>query len=335
MTELPLRGAFLMYGPLKLVRDHSPSVVSVPIGSLSPADSPRFGGVDAEHARALAEAEGDLPPIVVRRADMRVIDGMHRLTAAGLRGQANVCVQFFDGGEDEAFLLAVESNVTHGLPLNIAERRAAAARIIRAYPHMSDRSVAVVSGLAAKTVAAVRGATAEAPQLNARVGRDGRVRPLSTAQGRQIAGQLFVEQPESSLRRVARQAGISVGTARDVRDRIRRGDDPTLPRQRSGAPVESAPAGKPATTGRRADDLVDHRTLLNQLRQDPSLRYTDAGRDLLRWLCRYAITTADWETAIADIPPHCAINVARMARSTAQAWSDFADALEELVQDCA
>jgi ParB-like chromosome segregation protein Spo0J len=337
-----------MYGQLEALRPDLELVrvngrqkpvaqASVPISSLLPADSPRFGGIDPDHVRALAETEGDLPPILVRRATMRVVDGMHRLSAAELRGQETICVQFFEGDEEEAFLLAVESNVTHGLPLKIAERRAAATRIIRSHPEMSDRSIALIAGLAAKTVAAVRGTTADTPQLNARVGRDGRVRPLNTAEGRRVAGKLFVDQPDSSLRRIAREAGISVGTARDVRDRIRRGEDPTLPRQRARAltPDATPPTRPAAANNRRTGEPVDHRALLEHLRKDPSLRYTEAGRSLLRWLGVRAVSNADWENVIRHIPPHCAIVVARLARGSALAWMDFADALDELVQDCA
>ncbi len=42
------------------------------------------------HARSLAQTEADLPPIVVHRTTTRVIDGMHRLTAAGLRGEREI-----------------------------------------------------------------------------------------------------------------------------------------------------------------------------------------------------------------------------------------------------
>src|SRR5205823_5872017 len=151
----------------------------------------------------------DLPPIVVRRATMRVIDGMHRLYAAELRGNTTIKVRFFEGSEDDAFLLAVRTNIAHGLPLKIAERRSAAGRIINDRPELSDRSIASVVGLAAKTVAGIRrSATGDAPQLDARVGRDGRVRPLSSAEGRRLAGELLAEHPDASLRTIARGSGI-------------------------------------------------------------------------------------------------------------------------------
>src|SRR5260370_41261090 len=76
--------------------------VWVPLSSLVPADSPRLEGLDPGHAEALAEVDDELPPILVQRSTMRVIDGMHRLDAARIRGQEEIRVQFFDCCEDEA-----------------------------------------------------------------------------------------------------------------------------------------------------------------------------------------------------------------------------------------
>src|SRR5262245_43617336 len=71
----------------------------VPLRQLLPADSPRLVGEDAKHIRVLAESEAVLPPILVHRATMRVVDGMHRVGAARLRGREAIEVRFFDGSE--------------------------------------------------------------------------------------------------------------------------------------------------------------------------------------------------------------------------------------------
>lgn len=313
-----------------------PTVVMVALTQLRPSDSPRFGGLDAEHARALADIEGELPPILVHAATMRVIDGMHRLTAAELRGQTEIPVRFFEGDEDEAFLLAVQTNIAHGLPLKVSERRVAAERIMRARPEMSDRSIAEVAGLAAKTVAAVRrGASDDLPQLDARVGLDGRTRPLSTVEGRRIASDLFSLHPDASLRKVAKGAGISVGTARDVRDRVRRGDDPAPPRQRPHADAQPPAEARVVQSVGRPPEAVDFGPALESLRRDPSIAYSPAGRSLLRWLGSRMLGATDWEPVLYTIPPHCAIVVARMARHTAASWTEFATALERKASNCA
>src|SRR5256885_8556385 len=124
----------------------------VPIDSLLPADSPRLSGESMEHARVLAASEAVLPPIVVHRSTRRVIDGMHRLKAAALRGQSDIVVRFYEGDNDEAFIVAVETNIAHGLPLSLADRTAAAVRIIATRPQWSDRRIASITGLAATTV---------------------------------------------------------------------------------------------------------------------------------------------------------------------------------------
>ncbi len=140
--------------------------VTVPILSLRPGESPRLEGEDKAHIARLAETETPLPPILVDRRSMRVIDGMHRLMAASLNGREAINIEFFDGSAADAFLRGVEANVTNGLPLSRADRRAAAARITTSHPHMSDRAIAVSAGLSAKTVASIRCRSTDAvPQL--------------------------------------------------------------------------------------------------------------------------------------------------------------------------
>src|SRR6266700_1793568 len=154
--------------------DNSPTVS---IETLSLEGSPRLAGVNQNHVARLAEIDTPLPPILVHRRTMRVIDGMHRLRVAELKGRDQIAVEFFDGDDQEAFLLSVKQNVTHGLPLSLADRKAAAARILGWNREFSDSSIAAMTGLSDKTVAAVRKrSTSDIPRLNARIGRDGRSR---------------------------------------------------------------------------------------------------------------------------------------------------------------
>ncbi|MDT3396833.1 streptomycin biosynthesis protein [Streptomyces sp. B1866] len=241
---------------------------------------------------------------------MRVIDGMHRVRAALLRGRRDIEAEFFDGDEREAFVLAVEANTAHGLPLSLADRTAAAERIIRSHPYWSDRAIASATGLTAKTVAAVRRrSSGKVPQSNVRVGRDGRLRPLNVADGRRRAGELLVRHPDAPLRQIAKSAGVSLGTVADVRQRLRRGEDPVPAKQRAAelrtaerqtvgpvvgqaaaaglGPWPLGPDGRPADPGpaAREDPPRDSElTRLQSLRRDPSLRFTEGGRALLRWL---------------------------------------------------
>lgn len=310
-------------------------VVRVPIFSLVCSDSPRLAGENMEHVRALAESEASLPPIIVNRATMDVIDGMHRLRAALLRGQADIDVQFFDGNLHDAFVLAVKANIAHGLPLSLADRTAAAARIISSHPQWSDRAIASAAGLTAKTVGTIRRrSTVADAQLNTRIGRDGRVRPLNTAEGRRIASELIADRPDASLREIARAAGISPGTAHDVRERLRHGENPVPSRQRIGKRRkdqlkrdEPATQRKSVAAGARTT-ITNRASILSRLRQDPSLRFVHGGRVLLRLLHVLSISTTEWEQLIDHVPAHCAPMVSHAARACADVWQEFAEQLE-------
>jgi hypothetical protein len=105
------------------------------------------------------------------------------------------------------------------------------------------------AGLAAKTVAAIRKSSSEeAPQSNARIGRDGRVRPLDSGVGRRRAADLLTQQPDASLRDVARAAGISPATVLDVRKRLGRGQSPV-----PGKPAANAARKGASGNGAEAD----------------------------------------------------------------------------------
>jgi ParB-like chromosome segregation protein Spo0J len=294
------------------------SVETVPVTSLSRGYAVRLAGEDPEHARVLAETDTPLPPILVHRQSMRVIDGMHRLRAAQLSGRATIAVRFFDGSENDAFVMAVRANVAHGLPLTLADRKAAAERILSCYPTWSNRAVAASAGLSAKTVSGLRGSGAD--ETPRRLGLDGRVRPLDTAAGRRVAGEILAREPQLSLREVARAAGLSPGTVRDVRDRLRRGEDP------------AEPAGRSAGSGPRLTLLRpagDPELILDGLRNDPSLRFTESGRHLLRWLLPRLSALSGWKEISEELPPHCAYHVAVLARTCAMEWLHFAEHLEE------
>ncbi|MFJ3927486.1 transcriptional regulator [Streptomyces sp. NPDC090022] len=316
-------------------------IVSLPIALLVPGESPRLDGQDTEHVTRLAELDAPLPPILVDRRTMRVIDGMHRLLAACLRGQEVIEAELFDGTPEEAFLRAVEANVTHGLPLSQKDRRAAAARIIEAHPHMSDRAIARASGLGAKSVAVIRRASAgEAGQPAVRVGQDGRVRPLSSAEGRRRAAELIAENPEASLREVARHAGISPATVSDVRKRLLAGQPPVaeprpvaVPPEADGVvPSASEPVSRPRPVRKARLAQLDPVSLMDKLVRDPSLRHKEGGRHLLRLLQQGALGNQAWAQLAAAVPSHCRGLVVSLAHQYAETWMEFAQELDESIR---
>jgi ParB-like chromosome segregation protein Spo0J len=325
--------------------------VAVPVLSLRPADSPRLNGEDKAHIARLAQTETPLPPILVDRRTMRVIDGMHRLMAASVQGRETIDVIFFDGSEADVFLQAVQENVAHGLPLSQADRRAAAARIIASHPHLSDRAIGHSAGLAAKTVAAIRkGSSGDIPQSNARIGRDGRVRPLDSGAARRRAAELLTQQPGASLRDVARAAGISPATVLDVRKRLERGQSPVPDKPAAnaarnsagsngagsnGAGSNGAPAGADGDGASaqairlrpRAAAPPDPAAAVEKLLRDPSLR-NERGKRMLRLLRVNAAGAGQLPDAAAAVPPHCVGIVVELARQYAEMWQDFARELD-------
>ncbi|MBF6332827.1 ParB/RepB/Spo0J family partition protein [Nocardia transvalensis] len=302
----------------------------VPIRRLVAMDSPRLDGADQAHVQRLVEAGDELPPILVHRPTMRIIDGLHRVRAAVQRGRDEIEAIFYDGTLESAFVLAVELNIRHGLPLSLSDRRAAAARIIETHGAWSDRMIARTTGLSARTVRAIRLCTnAESARSNVRIGADGRVRPLTSAHSRRMAAEIIASHPEASLRQVAKAVGISPGTVRDVRDRLRRGEDP-VPRKRTSKPARPRTS---ATAGAEPEPPVDVAQVLHALGRDPSLRLNAGGRELLRWLHLHAVDMDDCSKVVQAAPAHCVGVVAELARGCAQSWSRISVELAKRVPD--
>lgn len=309
----------------------------LPLADIVQPDSPRLSGLNDEHARLLASSEAALPPILVNRRTMRVVDGAHRLLAAKLRGQRAIDVAFCDCDAEAAFVLAVEKNVTHGLPLSRSERTAAAERIIDAYPEWSDRAIAAVSGLSHKTVGVIRRRlTKDAEPVTHRRGRDGRLRPVDGAAVRAKVSGLLADRQGASLREIAREAGVSPDTVRNVRDDSRRTGTTLGPDQPGPASAASAardgreaPKRTSACVRIQAPGLPDRSALMRSLRGDPSLRFSESGRVLLRLLDVYALDAEDWARLSEDVPAHRAAGLAQLARECGRSWQKFAVAMEQ------
>jgi len=222
-------------------------------------------------------------------------------TACGprLRGDAQIAVRFFEGDDNEAFVLAVRTNVTHGLPLSLTDRKAAAERIVTSHAQWSDRMIATVSGLSAATVARIRKAHPDL-EPTVRVGHDGKVRPVNSVERRRVARAILLAEPTLPLREVARRAGISPETARSVRRRLP--DEPPPERQ-------------------------DPTNLVRQLRGDPTLRFSETGRTLLRLLEVRSLPPEKWAAIAANMPPHWRDAIAQVAMECADTWRQFAEQL--------
>lgn len=302
-------------------------VVRVPVSSLRAGQTPRTSGTNPDHVRALAAVWTQLPPVTVARETLEIIDGHHRVEAARLAGETEVPVVFFDGTQESAFVEAVSANVRHGLPLSIGERKIAARQILQIHSEWSDRRIASVSGLARSTVATLReGATGSIGQSNTRVGRDGRRRPIDIEPGRQRVTELLREQPQRPLRQLANEAGVSVGTARDVRNAYR--NEFTGPQ--SGTTAQAAaqtPRRRPRRSPLQAKAGVSEEEILSALAHDPALIQRESGRQVLRRLQVNVSSTEQAERFVNAVPPHLTEVVATLADRYARMWTAIANKL--------
>lgn len=342
--------------------------VSVPVNSLVPGFHLRLTGTDATHVRLLADAAGSvkLPPILVQKRGARIIDGMHRVEVAKLRGEWTINARVVDCTDEEALVLAVKSNTLHGLPLTRADRISSAKRILTSHRDWSDRKVAMITGLSAKSITSLRNSSVVDAQFSGkRLGRDGKRRPMVAAEGRRRAAAYISEHPEASLREIARATDVSLGTVHDVRDKIRRGIYPdSAPPQQRAEDGSASPASpltvsahpesvrtmsacpEPARTGPEAvPDLPRPATSLHgramleygqrlgwsamsaKLTADPALRYTDGGRAFLRWMAQHAMHADEWREFADAVPQRWLKDVWQLAAAMSDEWREFAEQL--------
>jgi hypothetical protein len=79
---------------------------------------------------------------------------------------------------------------------------------------------------------------------------------------------------------------------------------------------------------RGGSPINDRQAVLEQLCSDPSVRDREAGRELVRWLSRYAIGIGDLPGCTDAIPAHRMPQVVALARQAANAWLKLAGTLE-------
>ncbi|MFF9558550.1 transposase [Streptomyces albus] len=215
---------------------------TIPIRILQHGENLRTHGEDREYVTTLAQSPVALPPIFVHRGTMRILDGMHRLKAAQLRGDRSIEVVFFDGDEEDAFVAAVYSNARHGMPLSYDDRAAAATRILDSRPHWPDRTIATVTGLDPRTVRALRSRSGvPAPQPTNLVPLERP--PRTAAPGSETPGGGAPDPwPSAPVHQVAAEFELEPRTVVDVLSSLRRSRR-AAPGQASGERTESpAPA---------------------------------------------------------------------------------------------
>jgi hypothetical protein len=270
--------------------------------------SPRFGQRDAEHIRMLAERIDQLPPILVHLPSREIIDGVHRVLATRLVGRTTVLAEIVRGTLADAYVAAVQANISHGKPLSASERQAAVRRILATHVEWSDRRIADVCGVSVSTVATERGRIApdEAPS-GRRVGRDGRWRPVDAAAVRNEVLRHLDAAPNATLREVARSVGTSQATVLDVKRRLQRGEKILPPRLEADGKATDAPS---------VSIIGDDRAL----RADHVASFTE-------WFEAHCITDQALER-VGEVPVSRVYVLADAAHRQAELWANLATAFE-------
>lgn len=287
------------------IRRAASGIHEVPIEVLRFGLSPRLHGWDPGHVEALGEVLHQVPPVVVHAPSLQVIDGVHRVLAARSKGRRTIHAVMFDGDDVAAQIEAVRSNIAHGKPMSLAEREAAALRVIELEPAWSDRRIAGATGLSPKTVGRLRRrATVDLTQTSVRIGSDGRARPVDPIAMRLRVAEAVRAAPDASTRSLARTTGASQATVRDVRDRLGRGLEP---------------CSSPDERKRRA----------RSPQPDADCPPPDQPTEVTSWIEQRMIDAAEWHRFVPTIPLGRIYDLADICRQQSDHWRDFAAALED------
>ncbi|AXB43235.1 hypothetical protein [Amycolatopsis albispora] len=144
---------------------------------------------------------------------------------------------------------------------------------------------------------------------------------MARSHSRQLAGELIARNPNASLRAIANVVGLAPSTVLDVRSRLRSGHDPVAGKGNTGSTARK-PHRRPALGGR-----LDRANALTCLKNDPSMRFSEAGRLVLRRLEACPPCSVEWRRAVEALPDHCVEMVASIARKNAESWQEVADSL--------
>ncbi|WP_051865894.1 transposase [Streptomyces griseus] len=231
---------------------------NVPIRCLRLEESARGKGEDDEYVEMLAQLSGRLPPIIVHRNTMRIIEGMHRLRAAEIRGEQSIDVVFFDGDEEDVFITSDRPVVAQGAPLPRADGNSKENRFVIPHPQRSDRAIAAATRPEPGTVGAMCGCSA-VPDVasTTRAAFDGRVLPLCMATGHGNICEPVGSEPEAPARHLPPRQSNRSPRMPDGQGRSQR--QPDVPKSDSGRAdlPDLVRQGAPELLTSVLDDLCD------------------------------------------------------------------------------
>jgi hypothetical protein len=129
------------------------------------------------------------PPVRCIEVDDKLVlvDGFHRVIAAGIAGQTEIEVEVTKGTEDDAYKAALQANATNGIRRTDADKRNAVKIALGRWPDYSDRAVAQLCAVSHPMVASVRKELVKAKQIEKQMQRKGRDGKAYTQAGTQEA----------------------------------------------------------------------------------------------------------------------------------------------------
>jgi DNA-binding Lrp family transcriptional regulator len=255
------------------------------------------------------------PPIVVERSTLTLVDGHRRVRAAKRFGWDELTVEWFDGDEADVVIAFVRLNMRHDDELDREECREATRCLLSLRPEWSDRRVAELCHISPKTVAVERARLRETgradAESDARIGRDGRVRPLDARAQRARIAEAIKCNPRASLRSIARPIGVSPETVRRVRAAME--NDGSIER----SPFEVVEV-----------DLSFTRRRPPAWKPDTAFTSQDEAAEVATFLERTDTSSIDPEQHSRAIPLSRVYEVADEARRRAAFWQRMAELVE-------
>lgn len=328
----------------------SGEVVELPVNEIGPGPLVREQRIDLDHRNLLVPVLDDVPPILVRETakGWSLVDGQHRLAAAKEAGRPTIRATVVALDDAEALEAAIEANTTHGKPLSLVERKAAARTLVES-TKFSDRRIASICSIDERTVAAMRPAdrpTAGNGAVGRSEGSDGKQRPASPEAAkaqREAIARMLDEHPDLSANEIARRLGCSAMTVLAVRKEREAPSEgaAATPPAASATPTEQPgdacvtpspalglappiPDDAPTTAG----ELLDPCPVPGEWRKHPAMKRTNATRDAALILDRRMPRDSEPVAAVAaGIPPELAPGLIREAHHAARFWTELADAL--------
>jgi hypothetical protein len=304
--------------------DSGSTTSSVRLSELRVGEGLRIKTLDDEHVSRLMELEGRWGTILVWRERNAVLDGIHRMEAARRLGHRAIAVTWFYGTAEEGYVQSLQRNSRHGLPLTMGERTRAAERILENHSEWSDRRIAAVCSVSAKTVARIRRSMTQPPTVSVRpsdgrVGRDGKSRPTEPEVTRKRVIEELQRQPKASLRTVAAATGVSPETVRSVRLRLTGGTESlSAPPSTTRSTVSRITVNSDTSKGRQQSAT---------LCTDPAFISQGISHSFAAWFDALSVGD-DWRDRLEAVPLSRVYEVTDEARRRAKCWSEFASALE-------